>query len=122
MLRAVDSGTEPLHKEGLIMKLVIGILFALVSFGSVANAVPTEAEIQAYMSHLNTHFNNPALNVKAKNNLKNAAVRKATDKDLQLLEDVLQGELQLDDAALKQLSCGRPVCDGGDLRRREQVQ
>lgn len=106
------------------MKLLVGILVAMFSFGSIAYAdVPTESQIRDHMNYLNANYNNPALNVKAKNNLANKAVRKATDADLQKLEDFLQGiDLNLDDAALKQLSCGRPVCDGGDLRRHEQVQ
>ena len=96
------------------MKLLVGLLFAIMAVAPAAFADEAAEikELKRYMTHLNTQYQD--LNVRNKNNLKNAQVRQQTDRELQDLENFLAGEIVLDNAALKQLLCGRPQCDGGD--------
>ena len=64
------------------------------------------------MKHLNNNYDR--LNVAAKTDLLVPSNRASTIEELEILEDYLQGEVELNNAALKSLKCGRPVCDGGD--------
>ena len=96
------------------MRLLIGVIFAILAGAPAAFAdEATEiSQIKRFMSHLNAQYQN--LNVRNKNNLGDVQVRRQTDRELQDLENFLAGEITLDNAALKQLLCGRPQCDGGD--------
>lgn len=96
------------------MKLLVGLMFAIMAVAptAYANEAAEIQEIKRYMNHLNTQYQD--LNVRNKNNLANAQVRRQTDRELQDLENFLAGQITLDNAALKQLLCGRPQCDGGD--------
>jgi hypothetical protein len=106
------------------MRLLVGVLFAIMAVAPTAYADEASEvrEIKRYMNFLNSQPAYPNLNVRNKNNLKNANVRTQVYNQLQALENHLQGDVQLDDAALKELLCGRPVCDGGDEVRRRQAE
>lgn len=68
--------------------------------------------IASWMNHLNYHF--PDLQVSVTDDLSNPESRVEVLDQLQLLEGVMQGDFSLPDASLKQIACGKPVCDGGD--------
>jgi hypothetical protein len=88
------------------------LAFASLPTGN-QNAGQDLQTIASWMAHLN-HFY-PGLQVAPADNanLNNPAVRQQLMQDLNALEELMGRGLNLPNASLKQLACGRPECTGG---------
>lgn len=84
---------------------------AFANLPSGGNAAQQELQtISSWMAHLNYYYPDLAVSARLP---QDRAERKELMNELNLLEGFLQGDHGLPNASLKQIACGRPVCDGG---------
>lgn len=106
-------------QNGVKMTKFLSVAFAMLVWGNLSFAATTTASVErnelqtisSWMAHLNFHY--PNLDAAAAEKLNTAADRREALHELQILEDILQGQTQVPDGSLKLLACGRPACDGG---------
>jgi hypothetical protein len=98
------------------------VMLAMLVWGNAALANTTAdvqsaqetQTIQKGVAHFNLNY--PTLNVKIKalaEALKSPQSRQSLINQLQALDDYMHGDYVLPVGALKDIACGRPVCDGG---------
>ncbi len=102
------------------MKWWQSVMLAMLVWGNAASAAYTadaqasqdSQTVMSWIAHLNFYF--PGLSIKADAELlSNPQSRIQLLNELQLLEGYMHGDYTMPSGSLKELACGRPVCDGG---------
>ena len=107
---------ESAPKTGRVMKTILGISVAMLIWGNQAFAsLPSASagpedlrKISDWAAHLNNYY--PTLSLSVSVNLQEGQNARAVLRELKLLEEQLQGTVNMPAGALQMLACKHVIC------------